>query len=230
MKPERRQSLKAPTVLCLALLAGGAQVAHAQDLRAQEMAQCLPGEISTWGDGTDHPVPERKLVFVYSHLQAPAWFSRAEVLAALRAAASGWGACGIPVEVHGTDVAVPSAYKPVEVQWSVSASRGNFGLADLGTRSLSLGPQAFEMLQARNPAAAKSTLQMVLSHEMGHFFGIMAHSRRCVDVTSYYHDGKGASCLIRGGGALVPGVEYRATLPTACDIARCRQVNFPGQP
>lgn len=229
MKAEKAMAWKTVVGLALALLAA-APALQAQDLRTQEMAQCLPGEISTWGDGADRAVSERKLVFVYSHLQAPSWFSGAEVLAALRAAASGWGACGIAVEVHGTDVAVPGVDRPVAVQWSASASRGNFGLADLGARSLSLGPQAFAMLQARNPASAKATLQMVISHEMGHFFGIMAHSRRCVDVTSYYHDGKGGSCHIRGGGTLVPGVEYRATLPTACDIARCRQVNFPEKP
>ena len=62
---------------------------------------------------------------------------------------------------------------------------------------------------------------MVISHEMGHLFGVMAHSKRCVDVTSYYGDGRGARCSIRGGSVLAPGVEYRSTLPTACDIQRC---------
>lgn len=66
---------------------------------------------------------------------------------------------------------------------------------------------------------------MVISHEMGHFFGLMAHSRRCVDVLSYYDDGKGGKCIKRdpldNGGV----TEYRYSLPTACDIARCRQIN-----
>jgi hypothetical protein len=215
----------------LALLAVASPPLHAQDLRTQEIAQCLPGEISTWGDGVDRPVRDHKLVFVYSHLQAPDWFTRKDVLAALRSAAASWSSCGIQAEVHGTDAALPASEKPIAVGWSATGSRGNFGLADLGSRSLALGPQAFDLLHTRNPAHdASSTLQMVISHEMGHFFGVMAHSRRCVDVTSYYRNGTGEMCTIRGGATLAPGVEYRATLPTACDIARCRQVNFPAPP
>lgn len=56
----------------------------------------------------------------------------------------------------------------------------------------------------------------------------MAHSRRCVEVTSYYDDGKGQQCSIRGGGKRQPAAEYRATLPTACVIARCRRANGLG--
>ena len=66
---------------------------------------------------------------------------------------------------------------------------------------------------------------MVISHEMGHLYGLMAHSRRCVDVTSYYNNGKGETCHLRNGLPLPPRVEYRALLPTACDIARCRVAN-----
>jgi len=53
----------------------------------------------------------------------------------------------------------------------------------------------------------------------------MAHSRRCVDVTSYYTNGQGGTCAIRGGGALPGGVEYRSVMPTACDLQRCRTAN-----
>jgi hypothetical protein len=114
----------------------------------------------------------------------------------------------------------------VQVQWSEEGSRRNFGLANLGEATLSLGPSAFQLLQTRNPAFdSRQTLQMVISHEMGHFFGLMAHSRRCVDVTSYYTNSQGESCRIRDGRALPAGVEYRSTLPTACDIARCRAAN-----
>ena len=66
---------------------------------------------------------------------------------------------------------------------------------------------------------------MVVSHEMGHFFGLMAHSRRCIDVTSYYTDGKGGQCQTTDPGLLKAFGEYRATLPTACDIERCRRAN-----
>jgi len=64
-----------------------------------------------------------------------------------------------------------------------------------------------------------------ISHEMGHLYGLLAHSRRCVDATSYYHDGKGQTCHVRDERSRKTVVEYRATLPTACDIQRCRMAN-----
>jgi hypothetical protein len=66
---------------------------------------------------------------------------------------------------------------------------------------------------------------MVLAHEMGHFYGMLAHSRRCVDVLTYYNDGKGGQCYARDPSQLKLYPEYRSTLPTACDIQRCRILN-----
>lgn len=195
------------------------------DLRKQEIAQCLPGEISTWGDGNDRPAVAAQLVFVYEHASAPLWFDSASVLGALEKAAAAWSQCGIRARVAPQADAGTEVRDAIRVQWSQAGSRNNFGLADLGQRTLWLGPGAFLMLERVNPQAGRVTLQMVISHEMGHFFGLMAHSRRCVDVTSYYSNPQGQSCLIRGGGSLPKGVEYRAALPTACDIARCRALN-----
>jgi hypothetical protein len=47
-------------------------------------------------------------------------------------------------------------------------------------------------------------------------------------VTSYYTGPGDARCdtAVPGGIAGVPGrIEFRSELPTACDIARCRQAN-----
>ena len=66
---------------------------------------------------------------------------------------------------------------------------------------------------------------MVIPHEMGHLLGLMAHSRRCVDVTSYYNNGKGEKCFARDMTQLRPGIEYRSVLPTACDLQRCMRAN-----
>jgi predicted Zn-dependent protease len=143
--------------------------------------------------------------------------------------AQAWAKCGIPVTVVAADTVAPQGTGTVRVQWSEAGSRGNFGLANLGQRTLSLGPKAFGMLHDRNPAHdAMQTLQMVISHEMGHFLGLMAHSRRCVDVLSYYHDGKGGQCYSRDPAGLRSVVEYRHVLPTACDIERCRRINGIG--
>ena len=204
-----------------------AGLAHAfSNTRGEEIVECRADEIVTWGDGRDRRAIAARLRFAYDHSGAPAWFSREEVAAMVARAAREWAKCGIPTEV----VALPRLILPGEnlivVRWGEEASRGNFGLANLGTRSLGLGPGPFALLRERNPRHdARETLQMVLSHEMGHFYGLMAHSRRCVDVLSYYHNGKGEKCFSRDPAGMAGIVEYRHSLPTSCDIARCRATN-----
>ncbi len=213
--------------LLLALIAGlaGARETPKPTSREAEMASCMVGEIQTWNDGRDQPAIAARLVFVYDHAGAPPWFTTAQVSTALQRAATAWSQCGVPAEVVQSEpkVAPPGL---VRVSWSDIGSRGNFGLADFGHRTLSLGPAAFRLLNTRNPNyPAEKTLQMVISHEMGHLFGLMAHSRRCVDVMSYYNDGKGNNCRARDMSLLRSVPEYRSELPTACDIERCQSVN-----
>lgn len=211
----------------LALLALGGRAANAtESVRDQEMAECRPSEIATWADGRDRPALSNPLVFVYWHAGAPAWFSSSQMMAVLKRAGRAWGDCGVASQVTVLVGNQPLPEGAVVVQWSEAGSKGNFGLANLGQRTLALSPAMFQLLRTRNPNyPAERTLQMVISHEMGHFFGLMAHSRRCVDVTSYYNDGKGGSCYARDLSQLKSVVEYRATLPTACDIQRCRIAN-----
>lgn len=203
-------------------LSAGAQTS----LREQEIAQCLPQEVATWGDGRDRPAVATQLLLAYRHDEAPAWFSPAQVLATVQRAALAWSACGVPVQVRAVEPGGRVPPGAVLVLWSDAAAGGNFGLANLHTHSLALGPAAFRLLQQRNPAhPAGDTLQMVVSHEMGHFFGLMSHSRRCVDVMSYYDNGRGERCFTRVGAMPPTRGDYRALLPTACDIARCRALN-----
>jgi hypothetical protein len=212
-------------VLC-ALSLASVTAAPVESLREQEIAQCLPGEIATWADGVDRPAIAKRLVFAYSHTDAPAWFNEQTVFSLVSSAVSAWSQCGISAGAELTSVARIAPVEAIRIQWNEAGSRGNFGLADLGQRTIWLGPAAFRLLRSRNPSYdSRQTLQMVISHEMGHMFGVMAHSRRCVDVTSYYDNGKGTQCLIRDGSKRPPGVEYRSVLPTACDIERCRAVN-----
>ncbi|MES2718004.1 MAG: hypothetical protein V4795_19710 [Pseudomonadota bacterium] len=213
-------------VALLAWLAGAVGACAQTSLRAQEIAQCLPQEVATWGDGQDRPAVASQLLLAYRHDGAPAWFGATQVLGMVQRAAQAWSDCGIGVQVQALE---PGARVPpgaVLVLWSDTAASGNFGLANLRTHSLALGPAAFRLLNQRNPAhPAADTLQMVVSHEMGHFFGLMAHSRRCVDVMSYYDNGKGERCFTRDGPMPATRGDYRALLPTACDIARCRALN-----
>ena len=226
------QSLLVSAALLCCSISGSAQTALSATaqpagmaLRKQEIAQCLPGEISTWADGSDRAALAPSLTFIYDNSAAPLWFDRSVVMGALQKAAAAWSECGVPARVVPQADAGAETAGAIRVQWSQTGSRNNFGLADVGQRALWLGPGAFLMLEKVNPQAGPATLQMVVSHEMGHFFGLMAHSRRCVDVTSYYTNAQGQSCLVRGGAAMPKGVEYRAQLPTACDIARCRALN-----
>ena len=215
-------------VACLSayLLPDGMNAWGAESVRTQEINECRAGEVTTWGDGQDQPAIDSPLVFTYDHTLSPEWFSSTELDEMLKSAAMAWAQCGVPVSVVALAELPRQARWPIRVQWNDLASGGNFGLANLTQRTLSLGPKAFELLKQRNPAHdARQTLQMVLSHEMGHFFGLLDHSRRCVDVLSYYHNGKGDKCFSRDPTQMPRFAEYRHVLPTACDIQRCQKIN-----
>ena len=81
------------------LVALCAQALAFESVRGQEIAQCLPGEITTWGDGRDRPAVASPMVFVYDHSNAPAWFSQTTVLTALRNAQQAWSQCGVGAQV-----------------------------------------------------------------------------------------------------------------------------------
>ena len=197
------------------------------NLRQDEIQSCRPGELQTWPDGQDRPAASTALHLVYRPIGAPAGLDEPSVLRALQLALAAWSACGVPGTVLSeTAAATHDARSLVRVQWSEAESRGNAGLSHLGQRTLTLGPAVFQLIASRRGRAlALDTLQMTLSHEIGHFYGLMAHSRRCVDVMSYYDNGRGAQCSTRDGSSYRTLPEYRASLPTACDIARCRALN-----
>lgn len=152
----------------------------AQTVRDQEITECRSGELAVWPDGIDRPAAHARLRVVYQHDGAPTWFAAPQVEQLISRAALEWAKCGIPIELVKPGASVPPAAGVVRVQWSNQGSMGNFGLTNLKQQTLSLGPSAFGMLRDRNPSHdALQTLQMVISHEMGHFLGLMAHSRRC---------------------------------------------------
>jgi len=211
-------------ILLLALTSSCVQAVV--ELRNQEIAECSQSEIKTWEDNRDTAAKFSPIIFYYDHTGAPAWFSEKQVSELIERAASAWSQCGIPALVVSKNNKAHPSTSMVSIDWNIAGSRGNFGLANLTQNQLSLGLPAFQLLNQRNPKHnALETLQMVLSHEMGHFYGMMAHSRRCIDVLSYYHDGKGGQCYSRFPDIIRKFPEYRSTLPTACDIQRCKILN-----
>jgi hypothetical protein len=200
----------------------------ATTIREDEIVRCPFAEVPTWPDGVDIAIPHKRLNFVYSHQSAPQWLSAEAVRSKIFSAAQAWSACGVKLMiVSETGGLFPSGPQTIRIDWSDSQSLGNFGVADRSNRRLTLGPAAFEMLRSKAPEATEYSLQLVISHEMGHFLGLQRHSRRCIDVMSYYSDDKGSECM-----SLVPNWktgyrEYRSHLPTACDVQRCKMINQP---
>jgi len=217
-----KQKLAAALViLSLPGMAWIQEASSAESIRTQEINECRSSEILTWGDGKDRPAANSILKFVYNPTGAPDWFPPDMVSKMVIRSVAAWSKCGVNTEIAPWSPNIELKKGVVVVQWHEKESRGNFGLADFARQTLSLGPKAFELLRTRNPAHdSGETLQMVISHEMGHLFGLMAHSRHCIDVLSYYHNGKGDSCLSRDPLWKSRVAEYRNTLPTACDIER----------
>lgn len=197
-----------------------------ESLRIQEINECRNDEIMTWGDGRDRSATSSLMEFTYNPKGSPEWFSAYQVLAMVTKASESWSQCGVRTRMIPWNSSLEKQNLIIVVKWDEKESGGNIGLANLKRRTLSLSPGVFGLLKTRNPKHdSRETLQMVISHEMGHLFGLMAHSKRCVDVLSYYDNGKGEVCFSRDPLWKQRTVEYRSTLPTACDINRCRKTN-----
>ena len=197
-------------------------------LRESEIAQCLPNEIANWNDGAkDTKMLSPKMVYVYDHQGAPSGLGEDAVFGVLQQATSAWDQCGGQnTVVLKRDFFENKGSLKIAVVWNDDDKLGTIGLANITKKTLTLSPEAFQNLKKANVGRQlMETLQMVVSHEVGHFQGLTAHSRRCVDVLSYYTNDAGEQCSIRDNGILPKHFEYRSMLPTACDIQRCRMAN-----
>ena len=197
-------------------------------LRESEINQCLPNEIVTWNDGgKDTKMLSKNMVYVYDHQGAPEGFSEEAVVASLKNASVAWDQCGGQnTVILKRDVSSSVAGLKIMALWSDEDKLGTIGLANITQKTLTLSPEAFVNLRKANATRnLMETLQMVVSHEIGHFQGLTSHSRRCVDVLSYYTNASGEKCSIRNNGVMPTNIEYRSQLPTACDIQRCRASN-----
>jgi hypothetical protein len=202
-------------------------------LRQEEISQCLTEDIQNWGDGEkDSKMLGTKMVFVYQHLGAPKSVPEQSILTVLKAAASSWDQCGgTNLVMSDKDYTTSTAGLKITVDWNEKETVGTIGIANITQRKLTFNPETVQKViqinasKNLNGSYLLETLQMTASHEMGHFQGLSAHSKRCVDVLSYYSVG-GEKCTTRNGGPMpVSFYEYRSSLPTSCDIERCRIAN-----
>ena len=197
-------------------------------LRQSEINQCLANEIATWDDGgKDTKMMSANMVFVYDHQDAPEGFNEESVVATLKNASTAWDQCGGQnTVILKRDLNSSVTGLKITTLWSDKDKLGTIGLANLTQKTLTLSPEAFINLRKANANRnLLDTLQMVVSHEIGHFQGLTSHSRRCVDVLSYYTNASGEKCSIRNNGVMPTNIEYRSSLPTACDIQRCKAAN-----
>ena len=197
-------------------------------LRESEINQCLANEIVTWNDGgKDTKMLSSSMVYVYDHQGAPEGFTEEAVIASLKNASVVWDQCGGQnTVILKRDLSSSMAGLKITALWSDEDKLGTIGLANITKKTLTLSPEAFVNLRKANANRnLLETLQMVVSHEIGHFQGLTSHSRRCVDVLSYYTNASGEKCSIRNNGVMPTNIEYRSQLPTACDIQRCRASN-----
>ena len=197
-------------------------------LRESEINQCLANEIVTWNDGgKDTKMLSSSMVYVYDHQGAPEGFTEEAVIASLKNASVVWDQCGGQnTVILKRDLSSSMAGLKITALWSDEDKLGTIGLANITKKTLTLSPEAFVNLRKANATRnLLETLQMVVSHEIGHFQGLTSHSRRCVDVLSYYTNASGEKCSIRNNGVMPTNIEYRSQLPTACDIQRCRASN-----
>jgi hypothetical protein len=218
------------SVLCLVSAHAAPQASDAAQIRSDEILNCAPGDIVTWSDGRDVAAPIKQLIFSYDSTHAPEFVSAELMRKLTRTALEAWSPCGLRLDWAEWMPALTRLPETRVIGWMSPEDDAGalIGGADLARGRLLLSPSVFTLLKANNPARLEPTLQMTLAHEIGHFLGLVAHSRRCVDVTSYYDNQRGHRCLTAnvGGVVSVPGVlEYRHELPTACDIARCQRAN-----
>jgi len=202
-------------------------------LRNEEISQCLSDDIQTWGDGEkDSKMLSPKMVFVYQHQGAPRSVSEQTMLTVLKMAATSWDQCGgTNLVMLEKDYGNSMPGLKIMVDWNDKETVGAIGIANLTKRKLTFSPETVQKIMQINTSKnlnenyLKDTLQMTASHEIGHFQGLSSHSKRCIDVLSYYSVG-GEKCITRNGSPMPSSFyEYRSSLPTSCDIERCRIAN-----
>jgi hypothetical protein len=208
--------------------------AEALSLRAKEVAECPDGEMATQTALGNVPVNAmavggrfNALRFAYNPALAPESVPEARLGGMISAAAQAWSACGIPGQFVGTTQDLAGTGNTFIVQWYNSEGVPIAGYRKGTTIYLNAGH--YQTMRAHSEVYAQDVMQRLISHEMGHAFGLVEHSARCVDVMATEDSfdkcdrNPAAPRTIRDTDKLF-FVKQQA-FPTACDIKRCRLVN-----
>jgi hypothetical protein len=205
---------------------------RAHQRRQQEIAECPEGEIATTtahGPGYAGPVRQRPPVigFLYNPALAPEGLPEAMLSDMIRKAANAWSACGIQGEFRGATQDVDGTANTVVFQWYNSDGVPTAGYQKGATIYLNHGH--FSSLRSYSDRYAMDMLQTLISHEMGHAFGLREHSARCLDVMATWDSFDKCERLPAANRSFEDGGRRFSvpmhTLPTACDIQRCRLEN-----
>jgi hypothetical protein len=214
--------------------AGQQRFAEGQRLRAKEVAECPDEDMATQ---TAHGnVPANALAvggrfaslrFAYNPALAPESVPEGRLGGMISAAAQAWSACGIRGEFVGGTQDLAGAANTFVVQWYSSEGVPIAGYRKGTTIYLNAGH--FEAMRAHSEVLALDVMQRLISHEMGHAFGLVEHSARCIDVMATEDsfdkcDREPAAPRPVRDKDRIYAVKGEA-FPTACDIKRCRQVN-----
>lgn len=204
--------------------------AAAQAERQRQIAQCNDNDMATTtahGTQASYPVGYSTLRFFYNPALAPEGVSEAQMAAMIANAGGAWSACGIRGEYAGPTQDLDARDNATVFQWFNSDGVPIAGYRKGSTIYLNIA--VFQKWHSVSPKYAMEALQQVISHEMGHGYGVVEHSARCIDVMATYdafdkcEQSPVAPRLIEDGDRVF---QLRAhTLPTACDIQRCRKVN-----
>jgi hypothetical protein len=207
---------------------------EAQRLREKEVAECSEGEMATQTAHGNVPVNAMavggrfdSLRFAYNPALAPESLPEGRLAGMISAAAQAWSACGVPGQFVGTTQDLTGTGNTFIVQWYNSEGVPIAGYRKGTTIYLNAGH--YQTMRARSEPYAQDVMQRLISHEMGHAFGLVEHSARCVDVMAT-EDSFDKCDRDPAAPRLVPDTDKvffvkQQAFPTACDIKRCRVVN-----
>jgi hypothetical protein len=208
--------------------------AEAQGRRAKEVAECGEGEMATQTAHGNVPVNAlavagrfSSLRFAYNPALAPESVPEPRLGGMIAAAAQAWSACGILGQFVGTTQELAGTSNTFVVQWYHSEGVPIAGYRKGTTIYLNAGH--YQTMRAHSEIYAQDVMQRLISHEMGHAFGLVEHSARCVDVMATEDsfdkcDREPAAPRLLQDRERIYLFKQQA-FPTACDIKRCRQIN-----